>query len=254
MKRKIITIQLDLPVNMPDGEAVSSVGHRELCDADDDFYDQAAPEKSQTELLANTCIEANGAPCQDIARKREVFRRMAIPVRDRVLFLILQETDPAGMVTKDLQCRCGHRWRHPAVSGVPVEPRPLTAETVIELVSPIDVETRGATEEAFTVTALRLRIGTGMDQEAVAETLRRSGTAEARRVMRARMIAEAVGLPSEKQAVARNTLFLRRLHKVDQKRIDQWIESNRTLDTLQAAKCPQCQADVRHLWDADPFF
>lgn len=269
-------------VTMLDGTVVSETEHRELVDADDDYYDKSDIIESCTKLLVATCVKVQGED-MDAKRKRELFTRMDSPTGEYVMFRILEASDPNGTITKQLFCpnyRCRYSFRAPAIQYVPkdddiaddTEDQPMSAiaddivperprwkmveqERLFELDQPVDFTVRGTKQvEMFTITALRMRVQNREDERAVARQLKQLSVPELSRKMRARRIVSAEGIPEDKLQFIQHQEFIRRLCKTDQKRIEAWDADNRVLSTYQYAVCPKCGSTVPHQWDADFFF
>lgn len=247
-------IKYSIPVMGPHGAPVLTSTHRELVDLDDDHYDRRNPPRSQTELLAVTCTELDGHPT-DVAERRAFFRRLDIAQRDMAFFLLLKRSDPDGVVMKEVVCPVGGETLEvPAVGDdLPddYDPPLFDAETTIELGRPIELPAKG---ETATITALRVRIATGQDQEAVWPVLRKRGATAAKRALRALCLVEAIGLPLDRQNQIRNEAFIGKLSKSDQKKWERWTIENSILPGVQTAYCLDHECEISHMWDADPFF
>lgn len=118
------TVKYPLSVAMQDGQIISMSEHRELYDADDDLYDRSNLIESVTSILVSTCMSVNGGDKLSPKALRNMFLRMASPVRDYLFYAILEASDPHGVVVKELTCMnnsCGKRFKTRAIESVPTE-------------------------------------------------------------------------------------------------------------------------------------
>jgi hypothetical protein len=135
--------------------------------------------------------------------------------------------------------------------------RMLEAEKTFDLVKPVEVQIRAKRKkepEAYVITSIRLRIQTGQDETDMMRYVQHMSPSEIARKLRARRILSADGIPEDMLKYVQSTAFIRRLSKVDQKRIERWDMQNRVLGMVQASTCPECGMRVPHPRDPGFFF
>jgi hypothetical protein len=109
-------------------------------------------------------------------------------------------------------------------------------------------------KEPYNIQKITLRVQNASDEIETLKMARHLSRKEMERRLIATRVVAVDGVPDKLMRYIRSTSFVKRLHKVDQKAIEEWDNTNRVLELTQVTMCPDCGSMIAHIWDAGFFF